>query len=514
MGKLSRNGKPRAVKGIRKPRRPDWIDSFKFSGFHLLPSPLLLCIITGVKNMPLKLKIFLSVLSFLMLFPVFYGFSEGTAEQDFKVYTIPVSGEIERGLAYFVRRAVREAEDAGADAIIVVMDTPGGDFASTEAIMRVLLNSSVETLTYVKGYAFSAGAFIAVSTQSIYMAPATVIGAATPVAAGPGGPAEMGEAVEQKITSGIRAIMRAAAEENEHPLELVEAMVDRDVEIEGIIEKGKLLTLTNRQAEEAGLSAGTFESLEDLLKEIFGESVDIVDTEISWAEKLARMLTGSGVRSLLLMLGLLGLYMEARTPGIGLAGAVSGICFVLFFFGHYAAGLAGWEELIIFMLGLTFLGLEIFIIPGFGVAGILGILLILTSLVMAMTGLPGAPGIPWWSGAQFEQAFRTMGAAIAGSIAAAVLFFRFVLPKTPMWDIISLNASEQKDQGFQMPSRLEYLGKTGTAKTMLRPAGKAEVDGEVLNVVAEGELIQKGENIRVISVEGNRMVVAREGRAE
>lgn len=460
-----------------------------------------------------KLKIFFSIIIVLLIFPVVYG-GVGSSETEFKVYTIRISGEIERGLAYFIRRAVREAEDNSADAIVVVMDTPGGDFASTEAIMRVLLDTPVETYTYVEGHAFSAGAFIAVATENIYMAPATVIGAATPVAAGPGGPAEMGEAMEQKITSGIRAIMRAAAEENEHPLELVEAMVDRDVEVEGFIEKGKLLTLTNRQAEEAGLSRGTFPSLEALLSGLFGENVDVVGTEISWAEKLARLLTSSGARSLLLMLGLLGLYMEARTPGIGLAGAVAGISFVLFFFGHYAAGLAGWEELILFLLGVGLLAVEILVIPGFGVAGLLGILFILGAVVMAMVGLPDVPGIPWWSGAQFQQALQTLSISLAGSIAAAVLVLRFVLPRTPMWNIISLDASERNDQGFQVPSRLEFLGKKGTAKTMLRPVGKAEIGGEVFNVISDGELIRKGEDVRVLSVEGNRMVVSREGKDE
>ncbi len=458
----------------------------------------------------LNLKIFFSLALLIFLFPVLYGFSESRGGGAAEVYTIPVSGEIERGLAYFISRVVKEAESGSADAIILIMDTPGGDFASTESIMRVLLNSSVPTYTYVKGHAFSAGAFIAVSTRHIYMAPATVIGAATPVSGGPGGPAEMGEAVEQKITSGIRAIMRAAAEENEHPLELVEAMVDRDVEIEGVIEKGKLLTLTNRQAEDAGLSAGTFESLEALIEHLFGENTKVVSTEISWAENLARILTSSGARSMLLMLGLLGLYMEARTPGIGIAGAAAGICFVLFFFGHYAAGLAGWEELLLFLAGAVFLTLELFVIPGFGVAGVLGILLILASIVMAMVGLPQAPGIPWWSGAQFEQAFRTLGTALAGSIAAAAIFFRFILPRTPMWNIISLGASEQKAEGFQVPSRLEYLGKSGEARTMLRPSGKVEVLGEVLDAVTEGELIKKGEKIRVDRVEGNRIVVVRE----
>ena len=436
----------------------------------------------------------------------------GDEHEGLKVYIVPVIGEIERGLSYFVRRAVREAKSDNADALVILMDTPGGEFAATESIMRTLLNSPVDTYTYVQGYAFSAGAFIAVSTKHIYMAPATVIGAATPIAAGPGGPAEMGEAVEQKVTSGIRAIMRAAAEVNGHPLGIVEAMVDRDVEVEGVIEKGKLLTLTNRQAEEEGigLSSGTFDNLDEFINGVFGENADVVRTEISWAEKLARFLTSAGVRSLLLMVGLLGIYMEIRTPGIGLAGAAAGISLVLFFFGHYAAGLAGWEELSIFLLGVILLGVELFVIPGFGVTGIIGLILVLISMVMSMTGPAGVPGVPWWTQAQFEQAMQTLGIALAGSILLAVLIFRFILPRTPLWNIISLGAAETRSRGFAVTSRMELLGRTGAAKTMLRPVGKAEIEGEVLNVVSDGGLIQKGEKIRVVSVDGNRVEVVRE----
>ncbi len=427
------------------------------------------------------------------------------------VYIVPVKGEIERGLTYFIKRSVKEAEKNKAKALIIHMDTHGGEFGATETIMEVLLDTSVETYTFIDKKAFSAGAFIAVATEHIYMSPASVIGAATPIAVGPtGGPAEISKSVEEKITSGIRALMAAAAEKNEHPRRIVEAMVDRDVEIKGIIEKGKLLTLTNKEAEakKAGLSEGTVENIDELVKKIGGG--EIVRAEISWSEKIARMITSSGVRAVLLMLGLLGIYIEVKTPGFGIGGITALFCFSLFFFGHYVAGLAGWEELLLFSTGIVLLSIEIFILPGFGIAGLLGIILILASLVLAMTGVETIPGTPWWNQKQYDQAFYTIGTAIVGSIALAFLALKFFLPRTPLWSKISLESAETKDRGFAVTSFEKFLGEKGLTQTVLRPSGKAVFGEEILDVVTEGEMISKGVEVRVIRVAGNRIVVAEE----
>lgn len=434
------------------------------------------------------------------------------AEDVSKIYIVPVKGEIERGLAYFVTRSIREAEENKAKALIIHMDTHGGDLMSTETIMEALLDCSVETYTFVDKKAFSAGAFIAAATKHIYMAPASVIGAATPIAMGPAGsPQDTGKAVEEKITSGVRALMAAAAEKNNHPRKIVEAMVDRDVEIKGVIEKGKLLTLTSKEAEKKkiGLSEGTIENLDALIKKIGGENVQVVSTEISWSEKIARMVTSSGVRGLLLMLGLLGIYVELKAPGFGFGGTTALICFAFFFFGHYIAGLAGWEELLLFTIGFTLLSIEIFVLPGFGIAGLSGIALILSSFVLAMTSVRGIPAIPWWNQNQYEQAFYSVGIAISGSIALGFLGFKYFLPKTHIWGKISLENAETKEKGFTVTSFEKFLGEVGLAQTMLRPSGKAMFGEEILDVVTEGDMILKDTKVKIIRVEGNRIVVAK-----
>lgn len=428
------------------------------------------------------------------------------------VYVVPVKGEIERGVAYFVNRCVKEAEESNAEALIIHMDTHGGDLMSTEIIMETLLDCPVTTYTFVDKKAFSAGAFIAAATKHIYMAEASVIGAATPVAMSPTGSAQdMGEAMEEKITSGVRALIATAAEKNGHPRKIVEAMVDRDMEIKGIIEKGKLLTLTNNEAEKKkiGLSEGTVKNLGVLIKKIAGENAQVIKPEISWAEKIARIITSSGIRAALLMLGLLGIYIEVKTPGFGIGGTAAIACFTVFFFGHYTAGLAGWEELLLFTAGFALLTIEIFVLPGFGIAGLLGITLILISFVLAMTGMKSLPGIPWWSQRQYSQAIYSMGMAVAGSIALAFLALKFLLPKTPFWGKISLESAETKEKGFTVTSFEKFLGEEGVSRTMLRPAGKAEFGEELLDVVTEGEIIPKGTKIRIIRVEGNRIVAAK-----
>ena len=448
----------------------------------------------------------------LMCFCTAQGLTEEKSEGP--IYIVPVKGEIERGLTYFVRRSVKEAEKAGAKALIIHMDTNGGDFYATETIMEILLDSSVETYTFIDKKAFSAGAFIAVATKHIYMSQASVIGAATPIAVGPtGGPQEISGSVEEKITSGIRALMATAAEKNGHPRKIVEAMVDRDVEVKGIIEKGKLLTLTNKEAEKkkVGLSEGTLDNLNELIKKVGAGAV--VRMEASWSEKISRMVTSSGVRAVLLMLGLLGIYVEVKTPGFGIGGTTALLCFSFFFFGHYIAGLAGWEELLLFTIGIILLSVEIFVLPGFGVAGLLGITLILGSLVLAMTGAGIEPGIPWWTQKQYEQALYSIAIAIVGSIGLAFLSLKFFLPKTPLWSKISLASAETKDKGFTTTSFEKFLDKKGMTQTVLRPSGKAVFGEEILDVVTEMEMISEGVAVKVVRVEGNRIVVAEDKNA-
>ncbi len=436
----------------------------------------------------------------------------GAAPDSPLVYVIPVEGEVEKGLSWVVRRGVREAEEARAEAIIIVINTDGGRADATREIMGHLLRSRVPVYSYIESRAFSAGAFIAVATREIYMASASMIGAATPIAVVPGaGPAATDTAMEEKMTSAFRALIASAAEQNGHPVEVVEAMVDRDVEIVDVIQKGKLLTLTNARAEseQIGLSQGTLDSLEEVTVALGFENAHLVFIESTWAEVAARFLTTSLITSLLLMGGLGGIYFEIRSPGFGVPGAIGITCLVLFFFGHYIAGLAGYEEIVIFIIGVVLLAIEIFVTPGFGLMGAAGVLCLIGSFISAMGRGPFFSGETIFSPAYFG-ALANLGMALVGLVVVIALSYRLGFSAgSPLFGRMVLTTDQSSRDGYEVsdaePSSL--LNKKGRTLTRLFPSGKARIDGEVVDVVSRGEFIEAGSEVEVIRVEGWRVVV-------
>lgn len=427
------------------------------------------------------------------------------------VYIIPIEGEVEKGLTWLIRRGIREAEENDARAIVLRMNTNGGTADATQDIMEILSRTKIDTYTYVDIRAFSAGAYIAVATKHIYMAPGSMIGAATPIAAVPGmGPVQMDENVAEKMTSAFRAMIASTAEVNGHPVEVVEAMVDRDVEIPGVIEKGKLLTLTNKKAEskEVGLSEGTMENMEELLESTGLADAPRVEIETTPAEKLARFITSSMVTMLLLLGGLAGLYFEIKTPGFGLPGIAGIILLALFFFGHYVAGLAGYEEVALFAVGAVLLFIELFITPGFGLLGAAGIILVFTSLIASMGKGPIFSPETVLS-RNYLPGLLNFGGALLGLLLIVLLTYRFVLAKSsPLYGKFVLTAEEKREAGFESSeSDLNHLrNRRGKTLTKLRPAGKAVIDGKTFDVVSRGEFIEANEEIEIIEIKGSRIV--------
>ncbi|MFC1467322.1 nodulation protein NfeD [Verrucomicrobiota bacterium] len=430
------------------------------------------------------------------------------------VYVIPVEGMIEPALLYVIRRGVDEAVSAKADALILTMDTPGGRLDATEEIIRTLGKSKLPTYTFVEKDAFSAGAIIALSTQHIYMAPGSVIGDAMPIQVSPlGGVQAPTPDVQEKMVAAAAAIVRRAAEQGGHDTKLAEAMVRRELEYkigdDIICPEGQLLTLTNTEAarlvgddQRPLLSLGTVEDLDALLKTIGLEDAEVKKLEVTSAEKVARFI--AAMAPLLLMIGLGGIWIEIKTPGLGAPGLIGGIALVLFFFGHHIAGLAGMEDVLIFLLGVILLFIEIFITPGFGVLGISGLLLILLALLNAMT-LP-EPGTPWLPvPTNFESvvpAIQKLVMALIGTGAIALIFGR-MLPKSHLPIIL------EEEETFKNVDRetSPLIGREGLAFTTLRPSGTGAFGDERIDVVTEGEFIEKETPIRIIEVHGNRIVV-------
>lgn len=417
------------------------------------------------------------------------------------VYVAPIEGMIDLGLAPFVQRVLTEATQEGAAAVILEINTFGGRVDAAVLIRDALLNAQVPTVAFINKRAISAGALIGLAAEKIVMANGGTIGAATPVQMGqPGAPAQP---VAEKTVSYVRKEFRATAEARKRPPLIAEAMVDADVEIPGLIQKGKLLTLTTEEALKHKVADFRAETLESVLKQLGLSEAQARRVSPNWAEGLVRFLTHPIVSSLLMTLGMLGIFLEIRTPGFGVPGALGIASLALFFWGHWLVQLAGWEELLLVAAGFVLLMLEIFVIPGFGVAGVLGIGALLAGLSLSLIG----------GGATWEFAALAIGRVLISvflALAASLLLLRF-LPRLPFGRQLILETGLAAGEGYASApeSDNKWLGKNGSALSPLRPAGIAVIDGERVDVVSDGEFIDPGMAIVVTRVDGNRIVVRR-----
>ena len=432
---------------------------------------------------------------------VFLALVASTLAQDKRpvVYVAPIDGVIDLGLAPFVTRVLDEATQAGAVAVVLQINTFGGRVDAAVQIRDALLGAKIRTIAFIDKRAISAGALIALAAENIVMTDGATIGAATPVQMGqPGQPAA---AVGEKTVSYVRNEFRATAESRNRPPLLAEAMVDADVEIPGVIDKGKLLTLTTQGALTNKLIDHRADTLEQALEKLGLGTPQLRSASPNWAENVVRFLTHPVVSSLLITVAMLGIILEMRTPGFGIPGILGLTSLALFFGGHWLVQLAGWEELLLGVIGLILLALEVLVIPGFGLAGALGILAIVASLVLSLVG-------PGFSTSFLLAAAGRVVFALLFALAASLVLLRF-LPRLPFGRQLVLDRGLAADQGYASApqSDVQWLGKSGRASSPLHPAGIAEIDGRRVDVVSEGELIDAGQAIKVIRVDGNRVVV-------
>ena len=446
----------------------------------------------------------------------------GTRAEPASVCVIAIREDITHNTLYLVRRGLKEAATTGARAVVLDMDTNGGRVDVTEEIIKALQHSPVPVYTFVNAKAFSAGAFIAAATTNIYMTPGSVIGAATPVVLSSGGEGVMAlpKSYEEKISSAMRALIRATAEQKGHNPDVFEAMVDSDKELvldgKTLNPKGKLLTLTDTEAARTYgkppvplLSAGTVKSLPELLAKINLAGAAVVEVKPYGFEIAARWITT--LSPILILIGMAAIYFEFKLGGIGLPLLVAVGAFSLYFFGFFAAGLAGWEDVVVFAVGLLLICIELFVLPGHALPGVLGAGLILVSLVMAMVQRwPGGPVIPAWP--ELHVPILTVASAFVGSVVVMLVAGRF-LPESPFFRRMELTAATNAADGYTTATSAaaHLLGATGVAESLLRPSGKGRFDSQIVDVVTEGEFIEKGEAIKVAAVQGSRVLVTRVG---
>lgn len=474
--------------------------------------------------------------------PQVAGLEGSPTETSGLIYVIPIREDIMPPLTYLVRRGVKEAIREGADFLVLDMETNGGRVDITTDIIEILEQFPGKTATYVNKKAFSAGAFISVATQKIFMAPGSVIGAAAPIMVGPGsGPQEMPNTMEVKMTSAISAMIRAQCQKNGHDADVIEAMIDKSQELvideEVLCEKGQILTLTDSEAlKEYGdparslLSSGTMEQLEDIFTEMGFSNPRVVRVEPTGSEQMGRWI--NMISPVLLIIGLAGVYLEFKTPGFGFPGMVGLIALMFYFFGAYISGVSGLGWAIVFLIGLIFLIIEIFLLPGIFISGIVGVLLMTIALVMAMVDLyPVAPqtasspsveesqetqetsdtlgfNVILPDSASVTRAFLKLAFAGVGAIGLVWLMGHFMKNTTVYHHLVS-DSSSGRDPAWETGSLAqELIGKEGVTLSPLHPGGKIRIGDRILDAISDGQMIDAGEKIRVLRHSGVEAVVA------
>lgn len=420
------------------------------------------------------------------------------SEEKKKVYLIDISGDIDLGLAPYVQRVVNEAEENRASAVILKVNTFGGRVDAATQIRDAVINTKLLTIAFIDKRAISAGALISISAKKIVMSPGSTIGATTVVD-------QSGTKATEKYQSYMRSEMRSTAERNGRRPDIAEAMVDERIVIKDFPElddSTKLLTLTTEEAVKVGYCDFIASNLQEVLEHFNLQDAEIITSEINWAEKVVRFLSNPIISGLLIMLGILGLLTEIKTPGWGIAGTIGLISLALFFGTGYILQLANIWEILVFIIGLALLLIEIFYIPGFGLLGILGIIMMIGAIFFGLIG-----EFPVISENEISNAIIQLAASLIASIVFLIILWRF-LPGTPIWGRLILATSETQKEGFVSNPDLSFLvGKRGKALSFLRPAGIVLIDGKRYDVISEGDFIQKDEEVEVTEVIGSKIIV-------
>jgi len=432
-----------------------------------------------------------SALIFLPVLTVF-GQSE-------KVMVVTIEGTIDNGIASYVERSAKMADEYNAETVIFHIDTFGGLVDAADKIRKTILEMDQLTVAYIDKNAASAGALITLACDSVYMAPGSSIGAATVVQG-------TGEKASEKMQSYMRGLMRSTAEENGRDPRIAEAMVDESIEIENVISEGKLLTLSTNEAVELGIADAEFATIKEVKQTLGYTQDDLFYINERWEESALRFLGSPVISSLLMLMMMGGLYFELQSPGVGFAGAISGIGAMLFFAPLYIMGLAESWEIVLFMVGVILILIEIFIIPGFGVAGISGIILTIFSLGAALIGNVGLdfPALSEVAGAVWTLTITlVLGIALIASLSK-------YLPDNPYFSKLVLTTATSSETGFvSSTSDVTLVNKTGVTVTPLRPSGIVLVNEKRINVVSDGDFVDSGESVKIVSSVGNRVVVTK-----
>lgn len=436
------------------------------------------------------------LLSLLLLLPLSIV-AQNTAQ---KVYLFKIEEDIAKPASLRVEKAMEEATEMHADIIVVKINTFGGALNDADKIRTAFLQSKIPIWAYIDNNAASAGALIAIACDSIYMHSGSSIGAATVVD-------QSGAVQPDKYQSYMRSLMRTTAETRGRRPDIAEAMVDPDVMVEGIVDSGKVLTFTTSEAIKNHYCEAQCESVKEVLAHAGVEKYTIREQHYSFIEKLVGFLVNPAVSGILIMLIVGGIYFELQSPGIGFPLILALAAALLFFAPLYLEGLAANWEILLFIIGIGLLVLELFVIPGFGVAGVSGIICIVVGLTFSLTDNVG-----------FDFSHVPVS-AIAESFLMVLLSILIALPLS-MWLCkklfesnafggLALNTVQNTTEGYTVaePTSASLIGAEGEAITILRPAGKVRINDNVYDAMSAVSYIEKGQSVKVTGYENNTLIV-------
>lgn len=396
------------------------------------------------------------------------------------VVVINIKGDIDGAQAALVNRAMAEAESKQAQAIMIEIDTFGGLVDSAVKIRDRMSQTPIQTICYIKNRAWSAGALIALAHQHIAIAPGGSIGAAEPIPA------------TEKTIAALKAEFAATANQKGRNVKAAEAMVDKTLGFPGYAEPGQILALTDYQAVQVGFADISATDRNAVLTHYGLRDSEILEYNMSTQERVAGWLSDQTVKSLLLSVIFLAIFTEIKTAGMGVAAVIGLFAALLFFGSQWLTGVAGWLELLLFMSGILLIVIELYI-PGFGFWGISGAGCILASFFLTLGGNMIAVNL------------------LFISLVVAIIIFLCILrflPSSKLWTKLMLKESETLQAGFSSSRDYSgYLGREGLVISFLRPAGMIDIDGIHLDVVSEGQYIELGAKVKVVSVNGSRIVV-------
>lgn len=434
-----------------------------------------------------------------LLLLLLMGFFMQAFAQKTRVMLMEIKTEIDPRTNRYVELALKYAESIKADVVIVEMDTYGGILTDAKEIVDKIMDFQKPIWVYINSDAASAGALIAIACDSIYMSPGASIGAATVVNA-------TGEKAPDKYQSYMRSIMRSTAEENGRNPRIAEGMVDERIAIDSIKKEGEVITFSTTEAIKYGFCEAKVNSLEEILQRNGIQNYELIKFELSGTEKIIAFFLNPFISGLLILIIIGGLWFELQTPGVGFPLAAAVTALILYLVPYYLNGLAeNWEVLALFA-GISLIMVELFVIPGFGIAGISGIVLTVGSLVLIMLN----NDVFDFEFVPPTELMYAVAATLGGILGGILLLFigGVKLADTRVFKRIALTTTQETTQGFVVKPAPEPLkGKRGVAYTVLRPAGKVMIDEKIYDAYTRGEYIEKGDTIEVLDDETSSLRV-------